>query len=116
MSIKLFTLRQTKTQSPKADPRSHKFVDAIKGMLKEQGMEQPRALNECSHRLLKIAINFFKHLSPGDDYTVEEVSKLEVRFRTALTEYGIEEEEQQDKIFVKFFGTLNELGAGGLKG
>ena len=105
-----------KTTNQNIDPRSQEFVDVIKLMLEEQGITQPRALNECSHRLLKISLNFFKHLSPGDDYTVEEVSELESKFRNALTQYGISGEEEQDAIFIKFFGTLNELGAGGLKG
>ena len=111
--MKFFTKKVQ--EKPKVDPRSQKFVDVIQEMLKEQSITDKRALNECSHKLLKITLNFFKHLSPGDDYSVEEVAELEVKFRATLTAYGITEEDKQDKIFIKFFGTLNKLGAEGLK-
>jgi hypothetical protein len=114
--MKFFTRKHIeKVHNPKVDPRSQKFVDVIQEMLKEQSITDKRALNECSHRLLKITLNFFKHLSPGDDYTQEEVIGLEAKFRATLAVHGIQDEEKQDEIFIKFFGTLNELGAGGLK-
>jgi len=112
--MKFFTKKVQ--EKKKVDPRSQKFVDVIQEMLKEHGVNDKQALNECSHKLLKITLNFFQHLSPGDDYPVEEVAELEVKFRATLTGYGITEEDKQDEIFIKFFGTLNELGAGGLTG
>jgi hypothetical protein len=114
--MKFFTRKHIeKTQNQKVDPRSQKFVDTIKVLLEDQGMDNPRAVNECSHKLLKVALNFFKHLSPGDDYTIEEVAEPEKKFRTTMEQYGIPDEDKQDDVFIKFFGTLNELGAGGLK-
>lgn len=114
--MKFFTRTHIeKVHNPKVDPRSQKFVDVIKKILEENGMTNPRAVNECSHKLLKLALNFFKHLSPGDDYTIEEVAELETKFRTTMEQYGIPDEDKQDDVFIKFFGTLNELGAGGLK-
>jgi hypothetical protein len=110
--MKFFTKKVQ--EKPQVDPRSEKFVLVIRGLLMEYGMEGERALNECSHKLLKITLNFFKNLSPGDDYSVEEVAELETKFRATLTAYGISEEEIQDEIFIGFFGTLNELGAEGL--
>lgn len=111
--MKFFTKKVQEKQN--VDPRSQKFVDTIKLLLEEQGIMNQRALNECSHKLLKLTLHFFKNLSPGDDYSIEEVAELEVKFRTILTGYGIAEEDKQDEIFIGFFGTLNELGAGGLK-
>jgi hypothetical protein len=111
--MKFFTKKVQ--EKKKVDPRSQKFVDAIQGMLKEQGITDKRALNECSHKLLKATFNFFKNLSPGEDYSVDEVEGLEKKFRWIMSVYGIKEEDKQDEIFIKFFGTLNELGAGGLK-
>jgi hypothetical protein len=32
-----------------------------------------------------------------------------------MEQYGIPDEDKQDDVFIKFFGTLNELGEGGLK-
>jgi hypothetical protein len=113
--MKFFTKKVQEKQNVKVDPRSQKFVDTIKLLLEEHGITNPRALNECSHKLLKLTLHFFKNLSPGDDYTVEEVAELEVKFRAILTGYGIAEEDTQDEIFIGFFGTLNELGAEGLK-
>ena len=107
--MKFFTKKVQ--EKPQVDPRSEKFVVVIRELLMEYGITGERALNECSHKLLKLSLNFFKNLSPGDDYTVEEVSELETKFRATLTAYGIENEEQQDEIFIGFFGTLNELGA-----
>ena len=111
--MKFFTKKVQ--EKPQVDPRSEKFVLVIRELLMEYGITGERALNECSHKLLKLSLNFFKNLSPGDDYTVEEVSELETKFRATLTAYGIENEEQQDEIFIGFFGTLNELGAEALK-
>ena len=112
MTFKIFNKRQIEKQQ--VDPRSQKFVDIIKDMLTENGIIQPRALNECSHRLLKLTLNFFKNLSPGEEYSIDEVCNLDKKFREVLTMYGIKEDERQDEIMIKYFGTLNELGAEGL--
>jgi hypothetical protein len=104
-----------KPEPQKIDPRSKKFVTVIEGLLKEHGVTDKRALGECSHQLLKATQRFFKNLSPGDDYTVDEVAELEKKFREIMAAYGITEEEAQDKIFIGYFGALNELGAEGLK-
>lgn len=113
MKTKLFT--KTMNVRQPTDPRSQKLVDEIQELLKKQNVTEKRKLNECSHKVLKLTLNFFKNLSPGDDYSTEEVNELEVKFRTVLTSYGISGEEQQDEIFIGFFGTLNELGAEGVK-
>jgi len=112
--MKFFTRKVQ--EKPKVDPRSQKFVEVIRGLLMDYGMTGERALNECSHKLLKATQKFFENLSPGDDYTVDEVSELEKKFREIMAAYGITEEEAQDEIFIGYFGTLNELGAEGLKG
>lgn len=92
--MKFFTKKVQ--EKPKVDPRAEKFVLVIRELLTEYGMTGDRALNECSHKLLKITLNFFKNLSPGDDYSVEEVAGLETKFRATLSWYGISEEEIQD--------------------
>jgi hypothetical protein len=115
--MKFFTKKVQEKQNVKVDPRSQKFVDTIKLLLEEHGITNPRALNECSHQLLKTSLRFYKGLKPEDeDYNPEDIVALESNFRTILMRYGITEEEIQDEIFIGFFGTLNELGAGGLKG
>jgi hypothetical protein len=113
--MKLFKKKFIEKNNQKVDPRSQKFVDIIKEMLIDNGIIQPRALSECSLRLLKLTLNFFKNLSPGDEYNVDEVYELDIKFREVLSIYGITNDEQQDAIMIKFFGTLNELGAEGLK-
>jgi hypothetical protein len=113
MKFKIFT--KTQVQQP-TDPRSQKFVDVIQETLKEHGISEKRKLNECSHQLLKTSLKFYKGLKPEDeDYNPEDIVALESNFRTILMIYGIAEEEKQDEIIMSYFGTLNELGAGGLK-
>jgi len=112
--MKFFTKRVQEKQ--KVDPRSQKFVDSIQEMLKEHGITNQRALDECSHLLLKTALKFFKSVNlETEDYNDEEVGKLENKFREILTKYDIVEEEEQDLFFIGFFSVLNELGAEGLK-
>ena len=102
-------------EKQKVDPRSIKFVAVIEGLLQEHGVTDKRAIGECSHQLLKATQRFFKNLSPGDDYGVDEVAGLEKKFREIMAAYGITEEEAQDEIFIGYFGALNQLGAEGLK-
>lgn len=108
--MKFFKQRVVEKSNQRVDPRSKEFVFIIQNMLKEGGITNNRALNECTHRLLKVSQTFFKGLKEEVDIQDNEVDALESRFRETLVIYGITNDEHQDKIIMGFFGALTDIG------
>jgi len=97
------------------DPRSHQFTDTILKLLTEHGITDKRVLNECSLKLFKRTIGFYRLVSTNLEPSDDDIKTFEVDMCEILGKYGISDPAEQEDIFTQYFDTITELGGQGVE-